>query len=562
MDKNFTALGHELSIHPVAQAREYRADIKRAAETLQRYAEAKRALEGRIIANERWYKLRHWEYVRAKGRKEEQNTVEPASAWLFNSLANKHADAMDNFPEPVFLPREESDEGDAKLLSSVVPAVLERNEFEESWSRGWWYKLKQGCVPYGVFWDKRRQNGLGDISIKKLDMLNIFWEPGITDIQDSSNLFIISAVEREALKAQYPDIISGNETSSIALSEYVHDENLKTFDKAVVVDWYYKLPQGGKTLLHYCKYVGDKLLFSSLDESDEAGEPLYPEGWYAHGQYPLVFDILFPEEDMPSGIGYIDIMREPQLYIDKLDQIIMTNALRAGKSRWFINRSGNVSEEEFADWSRDFVHTNAIPDDKSLREIRTAPLPPFIIAHKQNKIEELKETSGNRDFSQGGTNSGVTAAAAISALQEAGSKLSRDMIKGSYRAYRKLIYMVSENMRQFYDESRYFRIVGERGAAEYQAFSNERLRGVSLPPAYPGEGGSCRQPVFDIVVRAQRQNPFSRAAQNELVVSMYKLGFFSPENALPALAALELMSFEGKEKLQRTISENARGIMR
>jgi len=83
-----------------------------------------------------------------------------------------------------------------------------------------------------------------------------------------------------------------------------------------------------------------------------------------------------------------------------------------------------------------------------------------VLAH----IEELKETRGNRDFSQGGTTSGVTATSAIAALQEAGSKLSRDMIKGSYHAFTQIACLVIRLIRQFYDEPRAFRILGEQGA--------------------------------------------------------------------------------------------------
>ena len=71
-------------------------------------------------------------------------------------------------------------------------------------------------------------------------------------------------------------------------------------------------------------------------------------------------------------------------------------------------------------------------DTTRLRQIDPPQLSNYVIEMRNAKIEELKETSGNRDFSQGSTTSGVTAASAIAALQEAGSKLSRDMIKGSY----------------------------------------------------------------------------------------------------------------------------------
>ena len=86
-------------------------------------------------------------------------------------------------------------------------------------------------------------------------------------------------------------------------------------------------------------------------------------------------------------------------------------------------------------------------------------------------VNELKEVSGNRDVSQGGTTSGLTAASAIAALQEAGSKLSRDMLKSAYRAFAKECYLIIELMRQFYDEQRVYRITGESGGVEYATFS-------------------------------------------------------------------------------------------
>lgn len=524
-------------------------EVLEATKVLQEYKQGKANIEDRIIENERWYKMRHWDYIRRK--QAHTGEAEPSSAWLFNSLANKHADAMDNYPEPNVLPREQGDEGDAKMLSSIVPVVMERNDYEETYSRAWWYKLKQGAVPYGVFWDSSKENGLGDISIKKLDILNIFWQPGITDMQDGENFFIVSTPDFNTMQAQYPQL-TNMETTTLTVAEYIHDESIDKQGKVIMVDWYYKKrDQSGRTVLHYVQYVGSEALFATENMPEE-----FPNGLYDHGKYPVTMDVLFPEEDMPTGIGYIDVMKEPQLYIDKLDQIIMLNAFRAGKSRWFINPSSGVNEEEFSDLSKDFVHTAAGLDDRNIKEIVSSPLPAFISTHKQLKIEELKETSGNRDFSQGGTSSGVTAAAAIAALQEAGNKLSRDMIKGSYRAHKSITYMVIELIRQFYDEARSFRIVGEQGAIEYLQYNNERIKAQAIPLAYEGQEEASRVPVFDIVVKPQKSNPFSTNAQNELAVSLYQMGFFNPANADMTLTAMELMEFDGKQKIAQKVAEN------
>ena len=74
--------------------------IKEGRELLEKYQNGKKMLDKRIVDNEQWYKMRHWEQLRKAG-----NGPQTASAWLFNSLANKHADAMDNYPQPNFLPR-------------------------------------------------------------------------------------------------------------------------------------------------------------------------------------------------------------------------------------------------------------------------------------------------------------------------------------------------------------------------------------------------------------------------------------------------------------------------
>lgn len=557
MDTQFQALGHDITIQPHQQAPAQTGPIgvdqvRKAAQTLRDYKSGKTALETRIVENDRWYKRRHWEYIRLKqSNPNKVNEVEPTSAWLFNSLANKHADIMDNFPSPNVLPQEKSDEPDATQLSSIIPVILRRNKFEETYSRAAWYKLKNGCVPYGIFWDKSKANGLGDMSIKKLDLLNLFWEPGITDIQDSANFFIISTPDRESFTQQHPEL-KGKEDTTLTVTEYIHDESIDTSKKIVVVDWYYKrMNPTGRTILHYCQFVGDTALFATENEPEN-----YPNGWYDHSLYPVVFDVLFPEEDMPTGIGYIDICKEPQLYIDKIDQIIMMNALRAGKNRYGVTEGAGVNMDEFTDLSKDVVHFSGSLDDRSFKEMTTKPLDGYIVTHKQMKIDELKETSGNRDFSQGSSSGGVTAAAAISALQEAGNKLSRDMIGGSYRAYTDTVYMVIELDRQFYDEPRNFRIVGEQGEIEYLKYTNERIKRQALPLAYPGQEPAYRVPIFDIIVKPQRQNPFSTNAQNELALNLYKLKFFDPALADQALAALELMSFEGIEKVKQRIAQN------
>ena len=201
------------------------------------------------------------------------------------------------------------------------------------------------------------------------------------------------------------------------------------------------------------------------------------------------------------------------------------------------------------------MHTTGNLGEDSIREIETRPLDGAVANILQMKVEELKETSGNRDFSQGGTTSGVTAASAIAALQEAGSKLSRDMIKSSYRAFAKVNTLCIELIRQFYDEPREFRILGEQGAMEFVQYNNAHIRPQPQGTDFGVDMG-FRMPVFDIKIKSQKSNPFSKVAQNEMAKEFYSAGFFNPEMADQALACMEMMDFEGKDSVTARIAQN------
>lgn len=527
-------------------------EIHEAQEILNRYKQGKANLEKRIISNEQWWKMRHWGELSDSASAVESDPLRPrpVSAWLFNSIANKHADAMDNFPEPTVLPRELSDEQTAQTLSDVLPVVLEHNNYEQTYSDGWWQKLKGGSMCQAVLWNSRKDNGIGDIDICNIDLLNLYWESGVSDIQKSPNLFYLSLEDTEALKQRYPEFANKSGGDAIAVSKYKYDDNVDTSEKSTVVDWYYKVWDGTKCKLHYCKFCGDTVLYASENDPEYADR-----GFYDHGEYPFVIDTMFRVEGSPCGFGYIDIMKDCQMYIDKLNQVVLEHTVKMTNKRYFIKANGSINEDEFADQRKRFVHVAGNLTDEDIREIKVEPLDNAVMNVLQLKIDELKETSGNRDFSQGGTTSGITAASAIAALQEAGSKLSRDMLKSTYYAYTKMCYLVIELMRQFYDTQRYFRITGKDGSQQFVQFDNSGLVPQSAGSIDGFDLGE-REPIFDITCKASRRSPFSKASQNEFAKELFGLGFFNPQLSDQVLACLDMMDFDGKQEVVQRVQQN------
>lgn len=524
--------------------------VRQANALLRKYKQGKQNLDARIVDNEQWWKMRHWDSIRGKSQdgEEQIHHPEPASAWLFNSIANKHADAMDNYPCPNVLARAPDDEEAAKQLSQILPCVMEENDYEQVYSDAWWRKLNAGTSVKGIFWDNSKLGGLGDISINNVNVIDLFWEPGIRRLEDSKHLFHTGLYDTEELRAQYGDIPASGSPDFVT-AKYLYDDAVDETGKSLVVDWYYKKNYHGINVLHYCKFVGDTVLYAS--END----PSYRErGFYDHGRYPFVLDTLFPAEGTPAGFGYIDVMKDTQLYIDKLGQNILENALLCTRKRYFIKDTGSINMDEFMDFTKPLVHVTSVSEE-SLREMTHTPLSDIYVSILNNKIDELKETSGNRDFVQGGTTNGVTAASAIAALQESGSKLSRDMIKSAYRAYQEECYLVIELIRQFYSEERTFRITGENGRSQYVSFDNRAIRQKTIQGDF-GTENTQRLPVFDIVVSAQRNTPYNRLAQNELAKEFFGMGLFRPDLADQAIGCMQMMDFAGKDRVMQQISEN------
>ena len=649
---------------------------------LQKYKTGKASLERRILAAENWWRLRN-RVQEAKAGFGSPEGYQSESGWLHNVIVSKHADAMDAFPEPVLLPREPDDAREAQMLSAVLPCILEQNRFEKTYDAAMWQKLKTGTAAYRVVWDPDKLGGLGDIRIDRVDLLNLFWEPGVDDIQESRYLFCTHLEDEDLLQERYPQLRGRMGGSAFRATRFVYDDAVDLSGKATVIEVYYKK----RGALHYVKYVGDTVLYATENEgnaefgirnselpvgdglpdvpqprsgdrqravegaspygadsrspvgalheapadpgrlSDERARPwagaspyeaqgdsvgaalpplqgevaaslradggvrrpptpdrltedgrliaaptetgktsepnnsefripnseLSPHselGLYAHGRYPFVLDPLFPVEGSPCGYGFVDLCANAQTAIDLMRTAFVKNTLVGATPRYFQRIDGSVNEEEFTDLTKPLVHVSGNLGEDSLRQIGFAGLPGVYVSVLESTIRELRETSGNTETATGTMNVGVTAASAIAALQEASGKGSRDATRASYTAFAEIVELCIELIRQFYTLPRQFRITGAAGV-DFLRYDNSGLR-----PRQQFVGGlplGLRQPVFDVKVSAQKRSGYTRMAQNELAMQLYRLGLFAPGNEQQALNLLELMEFDGREELKRRL---------
>lgn len=547
--------------------------LRKLNDILRKYKAGKLSVEKRAIAAEEWWKLHNDRELAKKGI-EQPGELRRASGWMHNAISNKHADLVEAYPEANMLPREQNDKAEAKMLSSIMPCILEQNKFEQTYSENMWQKLKTGTAVYKVIWDKNKLNGLGDISIKRVNLLNIFYEPGITEIQDSRFVFETELIDNEILEGKYPQLKDKLKGDTLGLNKFLYDDNVDTSEKSTFVRCYYHAYNGPVKILHYVEYVGDTIIYASENDTAQPmksvqvqnpdtgevtiqqvpdGLPMAQRGFYDHGLFPFVFDALYPVEGSPCGYGFYDVCRNVQEKIDTLGKAIVDNTVEGATPRYFSKEGNGINEAEFMDLRKPIVHYTGNLD--GITPIITGGLPGNYIDFYLNLIEELKQTSGNTDSSAGNRPTGVTAASAIAALQEASGKGSRDATLNSYRAFSEIVNICIELIRQFYDMPRSFRITGQFNADQFIKYSN-----AGIKPQHQGIMGGVdlgyRLPVFDIKVSAQKKNTYTKISQNELALQLYNTGFFNPQMTDQSLMCLDMMDFDGKDELMQKVAQN------
>ena len=537
--------------------------LKKFTQVLEKYKAGKVQTESRILESENWWKLRNTIEEKKVTNIGADGGFTATSGWLHNVIVSKHADAMEAYPEPNILPREDMDKGEAEKLSAIVPCVLEQNQFETTYSDNMWQKLKTGTGVYKVVWEQGKLGGLGDISVERVNLLNIYWEPGVTDIQRSRYFFHAELCDKDILEQRYPQLEGKLKGKAFMSTKFLYDDNVDTANKHTVIEVYYHKFVNGKKTLQYCKYVGDQVLYATENDNEitvdevtgEQKAPMSQTGLYNHGKYPYVFDALYPIEGSPCGYGYVDICRNPQTVIDLLNTSFVKNAMVGAVPRYFKRQDGGVNTDQFLDLSNPLVDVTGNINEDALRRIEHTPLDSNYIAVLDRTIQELRETSGNTETSTGNISSGVTAASAIAALQAASGKGSKDSTQTSYRAYTQIVDLCIELIRQFYNLPRQFRIVGEYGMQKFISYTNAGIVQQHQGNDF-GQDMGFRLPVFDIKVSAQKQNVYTKVSQNELALQFFQHGFFNPQMTDQALMCLEIMDFDGKDSIMQKVAKN------
>lgn len=484
----------------------------------------------RLTNCERMYRGDHWHDVPVR----DPNEPRPVTPVIQSTVENIGAELMDRIPEAVIAPETPEDAQVARVLEAVIRQNHDAACYAREYRRLVHDLLVSGYCVQEVGFDPQAAGGLGAAFIRHVDARSILFDPAATDLQDGRAVFKLGLRTRAFMEQHFPEHAAFLTDDGFRASDAAEDDVLlcDRRDTVLFLEYWWREydAAAGVYRVHMAQLCAGRVLRDSRDTK--------PEGYFAHGLYPFVLTPLFPRRGSCLGLGYVDMFETQQRYADKLDQIVLKNALMASHNKLLVTEASGFDVEDLRDWSKDVHRGESL---SGVTWFTTPALPAYLVDYIQSIRESIKQESGANDFSRGQVTAGVTAASAIAALQEMSNKRARTASRLLHEAFRDAVRLEIEVEREFSLFSR--RVTVELDGRRVPCTFESAMLLREAP-------GRVLLPVeFYVSVKAQQETRTTAMSQNELALQMLQAGIIRPEQAAA------MMVFDGKEQVLKELRE-------
>ena len=464
---------------------------------------------------------------------------------LKSTFQNCVADQLDNMPEAVLLPETPALTAVSDDLTDVVRCVLSQNEFESLHRRRVEDCFCTGTAITQIAWDDDLDGGRGNVALIRWPIEAFLWDPAAETLQEARALFKVSWHPMSWFREHYPEHaehMTGDDTafSAIGLCDDRRDRAFGDEDRAMLLEYWWRQYDAAtrRYQVNMALLAGGRLLYRQ-------------NAVYAHGRYPFVADVYTPIEGLPVGDGLIQELAPMMRYVNRYAGYIDTNLRMSSKGRLLVDRGAGLNRRALSDWQTDIIEGDRI-DAGAVKWLQSVPFSPLAAQQMLQLQTDIKQDSGQNEFTRGEPVGGVTAASAISALQEAGGKMTRLRTASLNQGFKQMVEQMLWLIHQFYGANRVLMITGHAGA---------RLVDAGAPHLFGGEpdplleaGGVLPPPRYRVQVQVQRRNPLRQQAQNELLLQAFEL-CAKAGRPIPVEALFEAMQVDGKERVLALIRQ-------
>lgn len=487
---------------------------------------------------------------------DERARFAPQSSSLLSCVDNVVADQIDNMPEAKMVPEREDTAQAAEEISDLVAYVLYHANWEEDYSVIVEDAAITGTGIAQVYWDDDMEDGDGMVNVSTVHPEDFYPDPAYENIQDGRGVFVASRVTLAWVMEHFPE--SGTYVrpdKSTLVDEYVDSvyEDPSHDASTILLEFWYKRYDAKKRKyrVHKAMLAGRALLYSTELAFGGPKKNEYAQGVYAHGEYPFVMFRYRRVFRRPFGTGLIHDYRTQQDAIDRCLMYIDNNARASSKQKTFIRRGSGVNPEDVADYTKEIIEFDGNDIRQVLQTVQAAPLNGQVYQIMNYLVDTMKQDCGQNQFTRGEGGLGVTAATAIQALQEAGSKITRMHTSHFKESFKSMVEQIMWVMSEYLSPDRKIRIVGG-----WDSTGNMVDRVIQLvAPSY--EGDELKKPAYAVRVQVQKRNPLQIQVDNEFLTQCAQICAQAGQ-PLPPEAVIGLMEgYRTKSSVLKVVRENS-----
>jgi hypothetical protein len=253
-----------------------------------------------------------------------------------------------------------------------------------------------------------------------------------------------------------------------------------------------------------------------------AGEKLLREPYeqwpYAHKEYPFTKFDHIPTGRFYSDSTICDLIPLQKEYNRTRSQIIEAKN-RMAKPQLIAVRGSMDPNKVTSEPGLIIFYTAGYQPPQPLP---LTSLPSYVIEELDRNLRDMDDVSGQHEITKGRTPPGVTAATAISFLQEEDDSKISHTVASIEAGVEKVGRHVLGHVNQFWSAERKITVLGDNGVWESFMFSKSSINGNT-----------------DLRVEAGSATPRSLAAKQAFITELGKLGWIPPDRALKYLAMAE-----------------------
>lgn len=341
-----------------------------------------------------------------------------------------------------------------------------------------------------VGWDERAS----EVTVDYANWREIFIDPQANRVKDARYIIQARRMPISEIVRLYPEkghlVFPDNESDLTDGGNWNAD-----VDKPVITSGAMPIVDGDKysaTVLE-CWIRDDS--YELHTEMGDDGEPrtvaqfLYPNGRlitvangvvledrpnpYQDGEFPFVDYTCYEDEESPWDVSEVEQLEPIQRVVNILESRFIDNARLMTNTVWVKSKDAGISADKITN-EEGAVYTVNSPNSLFQR-LPPTPLPQHYFELYLQLQRNMEAVSGVSDVAQGRRPTGITAASAISLLQEASQARIRDKARNLEDTIRHLGRLMISRILQFYEPGRIARMRDANGQVQYVPFDPSQV---------------------------------------------------------------------------------------